>query len=63
MKKLEKFIMAALIAAMCGIVVFWIAGFNENYQLAAGGFLAAGVSAWIAIIAIAVKRLKYGNLY
>lgn len=63
MKKLEKFIMAALVVAMMGIIVFWIAGFNENYQLAAGGFFAAGVSAWIALIAIGLKHLRYRNLY
>ena len=63
MKKIEKIIMAMLIVAMMGIVVFWVAGFNDHIQLAAGGFITAGVSAWIAIIAIAVKRLKYGHLY
>ena len=63
MKKIEKIIMAALIVAMCGIIVFWVAGFNSQMQLAAGGFLSAGVSAWIALIAIAVKRLRYRHLY
>ena len=62
MKKLEKIIIAALVAAMVGIVIFWVAGFNDKMQLAAGGFLTAGVSAWVAIIAIAVKRLRYRNL-
>ena len=62
MKKIEKFIMAALIVAMMGVVVFWWAGFKENYQLAAGSFLTAGISAWIAIIAIGLKRLRYGHL-
>ena len=63
MKKLEKFIMAALVVAMMGIIVFWIAGFNDQMQLAAGGFITAGVSAWIALIAIGLKRLRYRNLY
>ena len=62
MKKLEKIIIAALVVAMVGIIVFWVAGFNDQMQLALGGFLTAGVSAWIAIIAIAVKRLRYRNL-
>ncbi len=62
MKKLEKIIMVALVVAMMGIIVFWGAGFKESYQLAAGGFITAGVSAWIAIIAIAVKRFRYGQI-
>ena len=55
--------MAALIVAMVGIIVFWVSGFNGNYQLAAGVFLTAGVCAWIAIIAIAVKRMRYRHMY
>lgn len=63
MKKLEKVIMAALVVAMVGVIVFWAAGFNNQMQLAAGGFLMAGVSAWIAVIAIGLKHLRYRNLY
>ena len=63
MKKIEKFIMAALIVAMVGIVIFWVAGFNDQMQLAAGGFWAAGVSSWVAIIAIGLKHLRYGHMY
>ena len=63
MKKIETIIMAALIVAMVGIIVFWVSGFNGNYQLAAGVFLTAGVCAWIAIIAIAVKRMRYRHMY
>ncbi len=62
MKKLEKIIMAMLVVAMMGIVIFWVSGFKENYQLAAGGFLVAGVSSWVAIIAIVLKRFRYGQI-
>ena len=55
--------MAMLVVAMMGIITFWVAGFNDQMQLALGGFLTAGISSGIAIIAIAVKRLKYGHLY
>ena len=63
MKKLEKIIMVALVVAMMGIIIFWVAGFKENYQLAAGGFITAGISAWIAIIAIGLKHLRYRHMY
>lgn len=62
MKKLETIIMAMLFVAMMGIVVFWVAGFNDQMQLALGGFLTAGISAWIALIAIGLKRLRYRYL-
>lgn len=54
--------MAMLVVAMMGIIVFWVAGFQESYQLAAGGFLVAGISAWVAIIAIVLKRFRYGQI-
>ena len=62
MKKYEKIIMVALIVAMMGIIVFWVAGFNDLMQLAAGSFITAGVSSWIAIIAIGLKHLRYRHL-
>lgn len=63
MKKIEKIIMVALIVAMMGIITFWVAGFNDQMQLALGGFLMAGISSWIALIAIGLKRLRYRHLY
>lgn len=63
MKKLEKVIMVALVVAMMGIVIFWVAGFNDRMQLAAGGFLTAGISAWVALIAIGLKHLRYRHMY
>lgn len=63
MKKVEKITMASLIVAMGGIIVFWSAGFCENYRLAAGGLLTAGVSSWVWLITLAVKRVRYRHLY
>lgn len=62
MKKLEKIIMVALVVAMVGIIVFWVAGFNDQMRLALGGFLAAGISSWIALIAIGLKSMRYRHI-
>ena len=58
MKKLEKVIMAALVVAMVGVIVFWAAGFNNQMQLAAGGFLMAGFSSLIAVNSNGLKQVR-----
>lgn len=57
MKHSSKIIMAAILVAAIGIVLFWIFGSKENMQLAEISFLTAGCSAWIAIIAILVQYI------
>lgn len=63
MKKLNRIIVVALVVAAVGIIVFWAAGFNGNIKLAGQVIVMAGVSAWIAIVSMALRFFRCKNLY
>ena len=57
MKKCYYIFMAAIVIAALGAILFWIFISKDNMQLAGVSFLAAGCSAWIAIIALVVQYI------
>ena len=58
MKKAQIITAVALILSMIGIVVFWIAGFADKMLISKYAFYTAGIFAWIALIAIAIRKIK-----
>ena len=58
MKKIETIKAVTLIAAMLGIILFWVFGFKENMQLSATAFFAAGGFALIFLLALGIERLR-----
>lgn len=58
MNKLEKTFMIGMVVAALGIVVFWVAGFYDRLDISAIAFFAAGIAAWIALIAGGLNHLR-----
>ena len=55
---MEKVIYAAIVLAAAGIVIFWIAGFNGNLDVATWSLLAAGIAAGVADVTIGLRALR-----
>lgn len=58
MKKIQITKAISLILSMIGVVVFWIAGFADKMMISRYAFLAAGIFAWIAVIAKVILDTK-----
>lgn len=58
MEKIDKVIAAGIILAALGIVIFWIAGFNGNLDVAAFSLFLGGAAACVAVLCIGLKSLR-----
>lgn len=61
MKKLEKVWSFFVTMAALGIVAFWIAGFNGRLDIAGYCFFGAGISGFIALIALGLHKIRDCN--
>ena len=59
MKRLEKIQWSFLTLSELGIVVFWIAGFNDRLDISA--IITAGICAFIALFCIGLTELRKRN--
>ncbi|MDY4842302.1 MAG: hypothetical protein SO314_08075 [Alphaproteobacteria bacterium] len=60
MERLEKIF---LVIAMMGVVIFWVAGFNGHMDVAQGSLITAGVSCWVALVSIGLRKLRQRNCW
>ena len=58
MEKLEKIIIIALVIAMAGVVLFWVAGFKHYMDVALVALITSGVSCWAALLCIGLQKLR-----
>ena len=63
MRKAEKTFWTLVTLAEIGIVIFWIAGFNHNKDVAAAAFFCAGGLCTIALGVKFFDWLRHRNLY
>ncbi|MBP3345994.1 MAG: hypothetical protein J6L86_03055 [Alphaproteobacteria bacterium] len=63
MERLEKIFTVALVIAMMGVVIFWAAGFNGHMDVAQGSLITAGVSCWVALVSIGLRKLRQRNCW
>lgn len=63
MRKAEKTFWSLLTLAEIGIVIFWIAGFNHNKDVAAAAFFTSGILCTIALGIKFFDWLRYRNFY
>lgn len=63
MEKTEKIFLTLVLIACVGIIIFWVAGFNEQNTIALYAITAAGVLCTIAIGVKIIGWLRHHNLY
>lgn len=61
MKRLEKIQWSFLTLSELGIVVLWIAGFNDRLDISAISFITAGICAFITLFCIGLTELRKRN--
>ena len=61
MKKIEMFVAVALVIAVVGVVLFWVAGFCGYTMISQWSLFIAGVSCWGALAGICLRRLRRRN--
>ncbi len=57
----EKIWWTGLAIAVLGVVAFWIFGFKGNLNAAACSISVAGISAWAALAALGLQKLRKRN--
>ena len=60
-RKLEIFAAVNLIAAMVGVIVFAIAGFNEQLEMSKHSLFVAGTAGWLFLITRGIINLRERN--
>ena len=63
MEKLEKIIIISLVIAMAGVVSFWGAGFKHYMDVALVALITSGVSCWVALVSIGLRKLRQRNCW
>ncbi len=51
----------AIAIAALGVLFFWIFGVNGNPDMAGWSLVIGGISCWVALIAMLIKRIWYRN--
>ena len=60
-RKLEIFAVVNFIAAMVGVIVYAIAGFNGHLEISKYSFFAAGTAGWLFLITKGIIKLRERN--
>ena len=58
MKTIDKVIAAGLLFAVAGVVIFWVAGFNNRLDVASWSLCAGGIASYVAIGAMGLKAVR-----